>query len=230
MRANRRSVVLLALAFAGLLVAASPARAFWPKATYRSRVVVRGGGVPFFVGAPFGFVGTTGVTGREFFSTSEFFPTFRTEFFPTFRTEFAPVYRESSVTRDSSDIKDHISRAVRDEFARARAEGIVGGTPGGGTPPPAGTPTTTVCKELVGRMDKIDERLSKLSDRVKVIEDKVDALLAEKQAEQQAQMIARVVGGQIKAQNARLIPIFREMMKEKPDKAVIEDLLKKLDQ
>jgi len=58
---------------------------------------------------------------------------------------------------------------------------------GGGNPPTVTTVTTTTCPELASRLDKIEGRLTTLEGRLGKIEDKVDSLIAARNAEQQRQ-------------------------------------------
>src|SRR4051812_14678391 len=84
MIATRRSILFFTVAFAGMLLSAAPAKAFWPKYSYRQRTVVRGGGGIGVIGVPGVFVGPTlGVTsgvGSQAFLLGTGFPTVRQSF------------------------------------------------------------------------------------------------------------------------------------------------------
>ena len=221
MRVNLRLALLPTFAFAGLLLGAAPAQAFWPKATYRERVVVRSHGYPGFVGWP-GWVGapgfglTGGTSGQAFYWGTS----------PVFSQGF--LFGGGTLTTDHAElIRREVDRQMTERAQRGEREPGSGGTP---------TPSGTACAEVAKRLTDIEGRLSKLSDKVATIEAKVDKLLKDKERQQMVEMIVAAVDarvGQIqRSQNADLAALFRELLKAKPedrDMKKIEQLLKKLE-
>jgi hypothetical protein len=254
MRISQRLLVWSAGAFAVLFVWSSPAGAWWPfhrdGYTYRQRVVVRSRGAPLVVGGvPAGaVVGSRRVVGGEFFP----------EFFPL--AEFAPL-RETVLLRDSGS---ELADVVRREVARQRelspasesaAEARRSSSGSAGTMA-AGTPTggTGSCAELAVRLDKIEGRLSDLSDKLKGISAGVDYLVeknrqqdeAKKQDQFQSQIkqmisaeinqaqvdlmnrTAEGIKKRVKDNNQILDELFGEMLKAQKDDKVVEQLRSKL--
>src|SRR5262249_37772846 len=138
MHATRRMIQLSTVAFAGLLLWAAPAAAFWPKASYKQTTVVRGGwpvvvGAPGFVGAPVPLVG--GIHQQGFL----------------FGTGFT-TGRQSFLLGDTDT--DLAQAIVRQAFQRLDGTPQSLKSPGSQGGPATSTPSTA-CPELNDRLDKI---------------------------------------------------------------------------
>jgi hypothetical protein len=257
MHTPRRSLLFFGVAFAGLLLSAAPANAFWPKYSYRQRTVVRGWGGPAVIGAPGVFVGPTvglhsGVGTQAFLLGSG---GVGTQAF--LLGSGVPTLRQSLLLGDSDT--DLLTQAFLRQafqlpgltpqgFKQPSSPGSGSGT-GTGTGTGTGGTTTTVCTGLSDRLDKIDGRLSKLETDLQAISDKVDGLIAEKiqqrMLEQQRQLIQEITKNTAamitannktlveltKTQNTNLATLFRELLKKPEDRDTkkMDDLLRQLE-
>jgi len=227
-------IQLFTVAFAGMLLWAGPAAAFWPKASYRQTTVVRGGwggpvvigGVPGFVGAP--VVPVVGGIHQQGFLFGTGFTTGRQSF----------LYGDT----DTTDLAQAILRqAVLRSDATPQAGPRSPGSPGPSSPPTPSTPSTT-CPELSGRLDKIVTRLDDVQKTLTSIEGKVDTIvtvITQKQQEEQLkaiisqtvdQTIARLAP-EIARQNqglAEAIEILRKKERSADDERALNDLVKRL--
>jgi hypothetical protein len=224
----------IACALAALFLFVGSASAFHKGTTFRQRTVIRGGYGPFIAPAPF--------LSSGFVSGQEFAPLVTREF-----ASFAPL-QESAFYRVVDSGRDRAISEAAAMIAEA-AKKSAGSQPGGApavTPPAA---PTVACADLIKRMDKIDDRLAALTDKVATIEQKVDYLLAVKAAEDDArrqqallQKMADMIGtaiakqnkefaGVIREQNKTLATLIREALKDpkERDKPTIDDLLRRLE-
>jgi hypothetical protein len=236
MGTTRRIFTLLALALAGVLLAASPASAWWLHhggVVYKQRVVYRGGFSP-------GLVAGGGVVGG-----AEFAPLG----FTTLGSgvELAPLVTGFESFRIVGTGGSNLQDMVRNEVTRQRQEAAqqekssassAGTATGGGA-------STTACSGLSTKLTDIDGRLTKLEAKLKEIETKVDQLVADKvaqQQQQQQQQLIKLIAAAVdeankqtradrKQDNANMAVLFRELLKEpaKRDQATIDRLLKSLE-
>jgi hypothetical protein len=222
MKAPNKLLTWAALAVGGVLATTADARAWHHDSVYRSKTVVRG--APAVPVVP--VVGGTVRTGTEsFFVTGggiEFSPVVRSGF----GTEFFPIVRTGGGGRESS---------LTEAGPVAKGSGSGGG--GTVTPPPA----TTVCPEVLSRLKDVENKLDKLETRLIGIEQKVDALIAERErrmrVEEQARfaetIISSINASQARARaenNAALIGLIEEMTKpaDKQNKDKIDGLRRAL--
>lgn len=238
MFAKRCSVLLPALAFAGLLVPVTPAAA-WHGATFRQRTVVRGNGwgpgVAVWPGAPLGVpgVGLTGGVHSQALLLGTASPFASQAFLLGGTSPFLP----QSYFLGGLPIDQGGGRQQADK----RSGDSTGNTPPAGTVPTPAAPSAA-CAELAQRLDKIDGRLDVLTADVARIEAKVDFLLAERQQQKmQAQMEAfrkqlrkdalMDADKLIQANNKNLAVIAREVLKAAPAEREkkLDELLKKIE-
>ncbi len=250
MFATRRSVLVLTVAIVGMLLSAAPAKAFWPKYSYRQRTVVRGGGAGV-IGVPGVFVGPTlGLTsgvGTQAFFLGTGFPTVRQSFllgdvgtqafllgsgFPTVRQSYLLGDSDTELAQAFLRQALQLSGATPQGF---KAPGSTGTGTGTGT-----TTTTTDCTGLSDRLDKISTRLETLQTNLTSIEKKVDLIVTEitqrKMQEQQEQIfqglmkpVLAAIAADRQKQNRDLAFLFRQLLisdSAKRDMTKVEQLLR----
>jgi len=180
-----------ALAVVGAILL-TPLSAFgWHHSSYGYKV--KGWGAPLMIGAP-AVVGT-GVQTQSALITSGF-----------------GVVPQSALITSGFGVVPQSALITGDGLGTAQSGRLSSsGSSGGGTGTGTGgiTTTTTVCPELVGRLDKIETRLTTLETRLGTIEAKVDSLLAARNAELQRQ--AREL--ELKQLEARVIGLVNDARK-----------------